>query len=270
MSNLAPRRIILLLALVIFVSFTASVTLAAGQEACVGVVLLHGKTGQPRVVGLGVVEPLRQAGFLVEAPEMPWSRDRYIDRTYDEALAEIDQAVARLAAKGATKIVIAGHSMGADAALAYGARHGNIAGIILLAPGHIPDFPAFQRGFADVEKARSMIDAGQGDQKATFRDTNLGKEFTRIMKSSIYYSFFSPDGIGAAAKNAAIISPDVPVLYVGGTADPQTRALGKEFIFNKLPANLLTKYIIVDSDHMGTPAAATGEMIAWLRALAAQ
>lgn len=265
------RRTILLLALFIIAAFIAPVSFASAQETRIGVVLLHGKTGQPRAVGAGVVEPLKKAGFLVEAPEMPWSRDRYIDRTYDEALNEIDLAVARLTAQGATKVVIAGHSMGADAALAYAARHGDIAGIILLAPGHIPDFPAFQQSFAvDVAKARSLIEAGQGDQKTTFRDTNLGKEFTRIMKPTIYFSFFSPDGVGAAAKSAKMISPDIPVLYVVGSGDPLTRAMGKDFIFYKLPENPLTKYVVVDADHLRTPVAATAEMIGWLRILAVQ
>ncbi|MDR3591264.1 MAG: alpha/beta fold hydrolase [Negativicutes bacterium] len=265
-----PRRIVLLLILSVFICLLSPIVLAADQETLIGVVLLHGKTGQPRVVGNGVAEPLRQAGFLVETPEMPWSRDRYIDKTYDDALNEIDQAIARLTAQGATRIVLAGHSMGADATLAYAARRGNIAAIILLAPGHIPDFPAFQRFAPDIQKAKTMIDAGQGEQTSTFGDANGGKEFTRTMKASVYYSFFRPDGIGAAAKNAASLSPAVPVLYVAGSTDPLTRSLGREFIFNKLPENPLTRYVIVDADHMGTPAAATGEMITWLKALTTQ
>ncbi len=265
-----PRRMILLLALFLLTALIAPVALAADPDALVGVVLMHGKTGQPRVVGAGLVEPLRQAGFLVETPEMPWSRDRYIDKTYEDALNEIDQAVARLKAQGATKIVIAGHSMGADATLAYASRRADIAAIVLLAPGHIPDAPSFLRFAPDIERARAMIDAGHGDQTSTFGDANGGKDYIRTMKASAYYSFFRPDGIGAAAKNAASLSPDIPVLYVAGSADPLTRSLGKEFIFNKLPANPLTKYVVVDADHMGTPAAAKGEMVAWLKALAGQ
>ncbi|MDR3561175.1 MAG: alpha/beta fold hydrolase [Negativicutes bacterium] len=263
----AFRLTVALITLFLFALVAAPSALAAEER--VGVVLLHGKTGSPGIFSGGVVEPLKQAGFLVETPEMSWSRGRYIDKTYDEALNEIDAAAARLAARGATKIVIAGHSMGGDAALAYGAYHGNIAAVILLAPGHIPDWPGMKRDFADgVARAKAMVDAGHGNDFASFPDTNMGKDYVRTMKAAIYFSFFDPDGVGAAAKNATNLSPAIPVLYVAGSADPLTRLMGQSFIFSKLPPNPLTKYVVVEADHLGTPAAAVGEMIPWLRALA--
>ncbi|MGO8693529.1 MAG: alpha/beta fold hydrolase [Rectinemataceae bacterium] len=267
---LDSHRLIRVVGLFAIFTFAASTWLVADQEARVGIVLLHGKTSEPNVVAEGVVAPLDQAGFLVETPEMPWSQKRYIDKSFEDALDEIDQAVARLVSRGATKVVIAGHSMGADAALAYAAHRGKVAGIILLAPGAVPDSPSFRRLAPDVAKAKAMIDAGNGDQESTFGDINMGKYFTRTMKASVYYSYFRPDGIGAAATNASNISPDIPVLYVAGSADPLTRRLGKSFIFDKLPPNPLSKYVVVKAGHLGTPAAAVQEIIAWLHTLPTQ
>jgi len=246
------------------------VAFAEDNHSVVGVVLLHGKLGTPAIVGDGVTDLLKASGFIVEVPEMAWSHDRYIDMTLDEAFNEIDRAVARLKAKGAQKIVIAGHSMGGEAALAYAANHGHVDGIILLAPGNIPDSPSFIKLFADdVAKARSMIAAGQGDQRAAFTDRNSSKTFVYNMKAKYYDSYFDSEGIGAGKKNCTNISPDIAVLYVVGSLDPLSQ-LGPEFMFNNLPANRLTQYVVVTSDHLGTPKAAVNEMISWLKDLGAQ
>lgn len=39
-----------------------------------------------------------------------------------------------------------------------------------------------------------MIDAGNGEKYANFNDTNHEKNYIRIMKASIYYSYFNPYG----------------------------------------------------------------------------
>jgi hypothetical protein len=44
------------------------------------------------------VRPLQQAGYPVETPEMPWSKTRYIDKTFEDSPKEIDQAVLCLTA----------------------------------------------------------------------------------------------------------------------------------------------------------------------------
>src|SRR6187455_988744 len=76
-----------------------------------GVVLLHGKGGSPTSMIEGLTESLRKEGALVEAPELPWSGRRIYDATYDQAMAEIDLAVQKLKWSGATRIVVAGHSL---------------------------------------------------------------------------------------------------------------------------------------------------------------
>src|SRR4051794_36124353 len=87
-----------------------------------GVVLLHGKGGTPTSMIEGLTESLRKEGAVVEVPELPWSHRRMYDATYDQAMAEIDLALQKLKWAGATKIVVAGHSLGANGAIGYAAR----------------------------------------------------------------------------------------------------------------------------------------------------
>jgi dienelactone hydrolase len=87
----------------------------------IGIVLLHGKQGMPSSPNLSsLTESLTKAGLLLERPEMCWSRRRIYDRSYPTCLEDIDAAVERLKSRGASVIIIAGQSLGANAAIAYG------------------------------------------------------------------------------------------------------------------------------------------------------
>src|SRR5579862_4100985 len=98
-----------------------------------GIVLMHGKQGGPNQEELGGLHAaLENAGYLVDMPEMCWSGSRIYDESYLDCFADIDAAIARLKAQGATQIVVAGHSLGGNAALGYGARHGGLKGIIAI------------------------------------------------------------------------------------------------------------------------------------------
>eukprot|EP01031_Cornospumella_fuschlensis_P014211 gene14211-17371_t len=106
----------------------------------IGVLMLHGKSPgnnqdmyfQPT---RGVLE---KEGMLVAFPDMPWSRNRYLDGHWDKAMAEITAHVATLRSQGAGKIVLIGHSLGVPAAMSFAARGGDVQALVLLAPGHIP------------------------------------------------------------------------------------------------------------------------------------
>jgi len=152
------RRIAGLLAALFMIA--GAVPPAAAQdlkERKIGVVLMHGKWGAPDDRGLyKLSHALGAAGVVLETPTMPWSRHRNYDAGYDDALKEIDQAVAKLKAKGAQRIVVGGHSFGANAALAYGATRDGVAGLLALAPGHVPDLSRFRGLMApDVARART-------------------------------------------------------------------------------------------------------------------
>lgn len=234
--------------------------------ARLGFVLMHGKGS-----GTGYLDPLastlRDVGVLVETPAMPWSRGRIYDRTYDEALLEIDAAVARLKAKGAKRIVVGGQSMGANVALGYGARRKGLAGIVLLAYGHVPSGNYFtERLAAHVARAQSMIASGAGDRTGAFGDINQRVVVTRQVSAKIYHSWFDPDGPASDRNNAWNADPNTPILWVSGDQDRVSR-FGKRLIWSKLPGHAKSKFIVIASDHRGTLADSTDIVANWLRGL---
>ena len=136
-----------------------------------GIVFLHGKGAWPGGFDGGILSSLEDEGALVAKPEMPWSFHRRYGATYDQAMAEIDAAVSGLKAKGASRIVVIGHSLGANAAIGYAARHPDLAGVVALAPGHLPEADPLRSHVADaVARAKELIAAGQGNVPQDFPD----------------------------------------------------------------------------------------------------
>ena len=103
-----------------------------------GVIFLHGKGGWAGSFDGGIVGLLQQEGAKVAAPELPWSFGRKYGATYEEAMLEIDRVVVALRGQGAVKIVVIGHSLGANAAIGYAARRA-VAAVVALSPGHLPE-----------------------------------------------------------------------------------------------------------------------------------
>ena len=158
----------------------------------IGIVLMHGKTGSPNTVIDQLATALQSAGYLVDTPEMCWSRRRIYDRPFLDCLTEIDSAIGRLKGRGAGTIVVAGMSQGGDAALAYGARQANLAGIIALAPAAAPER---QVGLPDiaqsVAQARALVAGGRGNETASFVDRNADGAFSVSTTATIYLSYLS-------------------------------------------------------------------------------
>ena len=107
------------------------------------------------------------------------------------AMKEIDAAVEDLKSDGATMIVVGGHSIGANAALAYGARRDGLAGVLAITPGHIIEIAGFQDKMdSDYERAREMVAAGKGGDEGEFKDFNQGRSSTLSTTAEIYLSWF--------------------------------------------------------------------------------
>ena len=262
------KKIFILVFIALF-ALSMETSYAEEKKPVIGVVLMHGKTGQPENFN-SIDSAFKKAGFILIKPEMPWSKGRYIDKTYEDALTEVDQAIDKLRKQGANKIVVGGHSMGGNGALAYAAYRGRIDGLIMLAPGHNPNTNMLRAKFsADVAKAKQLIDGGKGNQNILCADYNEGRNFTREMKANVYYSFFNPDGMASMIKSTGLIKTGIPVLYVAGSIDPLTHSLGRD-IYDKLPPHDLSLYTIVQANHFETPSAAVAEIISWLQLIAKQ
>jgi pimeloyl-ACP methyl ester carboxylesterase len=182
-----------------------------------GIVMMHGKGSMPEGPITPLVAALKSNGAIVSTPIMPWHGrqgrpDSYIE-TYDQAMQKIARDVRELRSRGATKIVVAGQSFGANAALGYAVRDGQgLAGIMMVAPGHTPELRQSRAHVqTGVAKAKELIAAGRGDIVTTLPDFNQGQTFNVQSKPAAYLSFFDPDGAAAMSRNAAAIPP-LPVL----------------------------------------------------------
>src|SRR5579883_71088 len=249
-----------------FLPLAAGVVRAFADLQNLGVVYLHGKASWPGALNGGILSALEDEGALIAEPEMPWSFNRRYGATYEQAMGEIEAAVAGLKAKGATRIVIIGHSLGANAAIGYAARHPDLAGVVAIAPGHLPDQDNMRSFVADaVERAKKLIAAGQGNVPQTFPDMAQGIPLLTTATPTVYLSMFDPDGPAVIPKNAAAVGP-VPLLWVVGTLDPIARR-GPDYAFKAGAKNPKSRYIEVFAGHLTTPLAARKQVIEWINSL---
>lgn len=230
-----------------------------------GVVLVHGKGGSPRrhVTVLG--QALERAGYLVEIPEMPWSRARAFDRSFGEAMAEIEAAAGRLESRGAETVAVAGHSLGANAAMGYAARRPGLRAVVALAPGHTPELNAGLLGDS-LDRARAMVAQGRGRERAEFLGSFQGRAVPFTMRAVDHLSYDDPDGPAVMPRSAAAWSAPLPFLWVVGDRDPMA-SRGPEYAFAKAPAEPRSRYLTVSADHFTAPEVAADLVVEWLLGL---
>ncbi len=259
----------LLLIVCLLMSAAATPTMAQGQRLeNVGVLLLHGKRAEPPDNLTGLQRALEAAGARVLVPEMTWSGRRILSSTFEQAMTDIDEQVAKLRAEGATRIVVGGHGMGGNAALGYAARRRDLMAVMIVGPGHTPDRGALRRGAAtDVERARRMIRAGGGDAVASFFDNYQGRAQPITATANAYFSWYDPNGVAIMPRNArALRLNPLPFLYLIGTRDP-IFSLGAGYTFDIGNRNPASRYMTVQADRRGTPDAGAREIVAWLSGL---
>jgi alpha-beta hydrolase superfamily lysophospholipase len=260
MHRLAPSIVLRLSGLLVALCLALPAT-ASDQ---LGVVVLHGKESTPAFME-PVASPLRAAGFVVEVPEMPWSRRRLYDASFSQSLSEIDHAIDRLRDKGATKVVVAGLSMGGPAVFGMGATRKGIDGVIAWAPAHDPvNDPAMRAPqFLDaVSRAQQSIERGKGDEIQTFPDINRTILSVKTTPK-IWLSYWAPDGSNSMPRNAAAFPTAIPVLIVVTPRDPFPQ--DEEYILRKTPPHQLSQLVKVDAPHVQVPVVAMEQTIVWLR-----
>ena len=242
---------------------------AQAQER-IGVLLLHGKNpGSNLDPNSGVLKGIfEQQGWLVTFPDMPWSRARYLDGGLDKALAEMGGHIKALRDQGATKIVIAGHSMGVPAAMAYAARGGDVDALVLLAPGHIPlgyyTYPVLKIVRESIDEARALVADGKGNASERFSDINQGRRQVVVTTAADYLSWFDPTSDAEMSVTAPRIPASVAVMTVVGEKDPLFNR-AKTYFVDKLPANPKNSFLEVTGGHLDTPRVSSDAVVAWIK-----
>ena len=240
----------------------------AGAAEKIGVLLLHAKAGNTDSIK-NLSGELESAGFLVEMPSStPWSPNRIYDRSYLETLKELDAAVDRLKAAGTTRLVVGGHSIGANVAFGYAANRKGLGGLIILGAGHFIGGNFMGKKLAgDVARASDIIAAGKGKEKADFNDVNQRNLDSREVTAEIYQSWFDPGGPANMRNNASSLPGELPVLWVAGKQDKVASKVLKRLVYNNMAGNPKNRFVIVGGGHKETPDNAVSTVIDWLNEL---
>jgi esterase/lipase len=244
----------------------------ARAQGDIGVVLMHGKQGTAgKPPGMAdIAGKLRAAGIKVTTPEMPWAGGRWerIDVTVEQVFDQIDGAIAQLKAQGARRIVVGGHSLGGNIALSYAVARRNVAGVVMLSPGHAPGF--FYSRSAEfrsaLEKARAMVQAGQGNESFSGPDDNQGRTFTVSTTAQIYASWMSPMGLANMTRQAPNLPSTIPVLVTMGKSE-NALANTQAQIYQPAARHPYSQFIAVNGDHLGAVDSAASDAVAWIKGL---
>lgn len=268
------RRVFSVIALATVALAATFVSTHADAQQRIGVLMLHGKNpGSNQDASFAVLKPVfEREGWLVQFPDMPWSRGRYIDGNWDKAMVEVAAHVKTLRDQGASKIIIVGHSMGVPAAMSHAARGGDVQGLVLLAPGHIPRgyyTSARLKAVRDsIDEARALVAAGKGDSRERFIDINQGKSQVLVTTAKDYLSYFDPASDADMSVTAPRLPLALPVLTAMGEKDPLFTHI-RAYYVDKLPANPKSKYLEVSGGHLETAREASDEIVAWIKAAVA-
>jgi pimeloyl-ACP methyl ester carboxylesterase len=251
---------------------------SAQAQDRLGVILMHGKQGSTAFGRSGlpaIASGLQSGGLqgdgdLVIMPTMPWSVGSWesIKITVDQAFDQIDGYAAQLRAQGATRIVVAGQSLGANIALSYAVERGHVAGVVMAAPGHSPGgLYRFDESFRKaVDRALELVKAGHGEQSFSGPDNNQGNSFTVSTTAAVYASWMNPRGKASMDAQAPRLPASIPLLMIVGEKDPSfSRAKGTWY--DPAAKNPYSKYVTVGADHVTTPFAASKQIVEWINGL---
>ena len=263
------RRVFAILAAcVACIAFSAE---APAQDK-LGVIVLHGKQGTPTGnQGLSVIAAnLQAAGHKVIVPAAPWGHGAWetINVTVEEALAQLDGYAAQLRTQGATRIVVIGHSLGACVGLAYAVERGNVAGLVMLAPGHRPDarYRFSDKGRRDLDRARALVNQGKGNETISGSDGNQGSSITMTVRAAVYASWHEPNGLASMSAEAPRLPASTTLLMVVGDKDPiHDRAEG--MLYKPAAKNPYSRYVTNGASHVETPMAAAKVTTDWVLGL---
>lgn len=238
-----------------------------------GIILMHGKDASPsdNRSGLTVIaSQLQGQGHKVLTPAMPWAAGGWekISVTVQQVYDMIDGYAAQLRAQGVQRIVIGGHSLGANIALSYAVNRGNVAGVVMAGPGHSPGFVYRfnEAGKKAIDHAAELVRSGKESESVTGIDDNQGTSLRISTTAAVYVSWLNPRGLASMDAQAPKLPPSIPLLLVIGEKDPAfSRA--KTAYYDPAAKNPYSRYVVVGANHFQTPFAASKQIVDWINGL---
>lgn len=239
----------------------------ADKPPAAGVVLLHGLGGSPRSME-PLARALREKGYAVSSPDMPWSAERLHDVPVAVAEQKVLAELQVLRAAGARKVFIAGFSKGGLFA-AYMATRTRLDGLAAIAPNGGSNNALHAEGLA---QARTLITEGNGEERVMLDQYWPSADRTYPVSSvpSAYVTWFEPDGPMNAARIYGDQPPGMPVLLVVPTRDFENLRRAKNVIFGGLPPHPLHRLYEPQSHHGGAVEASAAEVVRWIGRVAAE
>lgn len=228
---------------------------------------MHGKWSSPNTPVLRLLEKrLLEENFQIDKPIMAWSRHRNYNQNYHDVLKDLSNKIKEYRLGNIQRIILMGHSLGANACFAYQAEYNDVDAIVAITPGHYPElFVRNNRHEYLIKKVEDKIKKNLNKELIKFEDINCHHRRSFEIETEIFYSYFNPRGLGNMSNSASRIKKSTPVLYIEGATDHVK--IGPDHIFSKLPYHQYNRYKILKNNHNDTPEASRDLIIEWLNSL---
>lgn len=232
-----------------------------------GIIFLHGKRGDPSTSqNDNFISNMRDLGYEVIAPLMPWSEMRGYDGTRSQGMEVINAAVDAMKTE---KVVVVGHSMGGMAVFQYGASgvSPKVVGLVSVAPGHDPSNADKLQIHTewDAIKACKKHAAGEGKDRGDYPEMNGGKTYTISATAEYYCTHFSVKEYPDSLRIASGIK--TPTFILSGSEDRLTWVYSHRDIYESLPKNTKNKHEVMSGRHLNVLFEHTDAISQWIDAL---
>lgn len=209
-----------------------------------GFLLLHGKgsgPNYPTCSTTAVYHKMIADGDMADHVANSWALGKLYQYPFEQCITDVQHGIDRLVARGATRIHIVGHSLGANIALYYATQYTNFKSIVALAPAHNTHLSKFnQWSLWSRNKAQALINQGD-DAMADFVDVAMAEVYITQGKPSAYLSFLNPAGNTVMTRNVRKLLKPVNLFVATGSND-LTQVEVESMIYNpaaKTPASQL-------------------------------
>lgn len=235
----------------------------------IGFLLIHGKLSGPNIDWCSLHhlnKILNEKGYLVDFHAYPWANERLYDEPIDIGVQELQAGIARLQARGATKIHMIGHSMGGNIAIYYATLHKDFDSLILLCPAHNTHFERIRKMCEwSIEQSKSSLANGL-DERLHLIDFNGGRVIVNAIRPSIYVSYFDSAGLCNMTTNAKVQGTQDPinVLCLCGELDPSSLD-AKPNIYDHMSLTDHSQFITLPGEtHQSVCQVSTDRILEWV------